>query len=466
MVETTKNENTTLITPKERKGSYLDRGFPTGKALLVILGVVFFLQGISAWKIINLEREKASFEAERQNFHLLTQQLPDLQKTTSALEMKKLELQGDVDTLEKRKTMILGELKQFEQKANDLKSANEFTESRLKNTDNLLTERKAKCDELQAQQKKFNEEVSVLESKIKEHNFELNALQERVNKLRGEEKDIEVKIVRLETREDELRKLNTEFSSVIANLKSGSTEFTQYQNEVKISLKSATNALEDTTKTMRGSIAKIDHEVTNLKNSTDGFNQKQIAMAEIQNKFETAITKVENSAEGLSAGKLNIAAQTLEDATKNMRNSVTNLDQEVTNLTKSSIDLKNGVDQSTNNLKASVDQLSNVSTQSGKLLEGIVKELDSFQQKQVAIAEIQNRFATTLKQIESSAENFTSDKLGLQETYRKLKGEALDAIKKIEELRDVNLKLQKEFDGLRKTVNTLPRDEGVKATKQ
>ena len=133
---------------------------------------------------------------------------------------------------------------------------------------------------------------------------------------------------------------------------------------------------------------------------------------------------------------------------------------------KSSIDLKNGVDQSTNNLKASVDQLSNVSTQSGKLLEGIVKELDSFQQKQVAIAEIQNRFATTLKQIESSAENFTSDKLGLQETYRKLKGEASDAIKKIEELRDVNLKLQKEFDGLRKTVNTLPRDEGVKATKQ
>ena len=101
MVETTINEDTTLKTPKERKGSYLDRGFPTSKALLVILGVVFFLQGISAWKIINLEREKASFEAERQNFHLLKQQLPDLQKTTSDLEMKKLELQGNVDTLEK-----------------------------------------------------------------------------------------------------------------------------------------------------------------------------------------------------------------------------------------------------------------------------------------------------------------------------------------------------------------------------
>ena len=84
--------------------------------------------------------------------------------------------------------MLLGELKQYEQKANDLKSANEFTESRLKNTDNLLTERKAKCDELQAQQKKFQEEISSLESKTKEYNLEFNALQERVNKLRGRKK--------------------------------------------------------------------------------------------------------------------------------------------------------------------------------------------------------------------------------------------------------------------------------------
>ncbi len=460
MTETAMNE-----TP-ERKGSYLDRGFPMGKTLLGILGVVFFLQSLSAWKIMNLEREKASFEAERQNFHMLKQQLPDLQKTTSDLEMKKLELQGVVDTLEKRKTMILGELKQFEQKANDLKSANEFTESRLKNTDNLLTERKAKCEELQVQQKNFHEEVSALESKIKEYNLEFNALQERVNKLRGEEKGLEVKIVRLETREDELRKLNTEFSSVIANLKSECTEFAQYQNEVKINLKSATSVLEDTTQTMRGSIAKIDHEVTNLKNSTDGLNQKQIVMSEIQNKFETAILKVENSAEGLSAGKLDIAAQTLEDATKNMHSATIKFDQEFANLKSSAADLKNGVDQSTNNLKASVDQLSNVFTQSDKLFEGLVKELNSFQQKQVAMVEIQNRFATTLKQIESSAENFTSDKLGLQETYRKLKGEASDAIKRIEELREVNLKLQKEFDGLRKTVSIPPRDEGVKATKQ
>ena len=128
--------------------------------------------------------------------------------------------------------------------------------------------------------------------------------------------------------------------------------------------------------------------------------------------------------------------------------------------------MKNGVDQSTNNLKASVDQLSNVSTQSGKLLEGIVEELDSFQQKQVAIVEIQNRFATTLKQIESSARDFNTDKLGLQETYKKLKEETLNSIKKIEELRDVNLKLEKEFDGLRKAVNSLPREEGLKATKQ
>lgn len=392
MTETAINE-----TP-ERKGSYLDRGFPMGKTLLGILGIVFFLQSLSAWKIMNLEREKASFEAERQNFHLLKQQLPDLQKTTSDLEMKKLELQGDVDTLEKRKTMTLGELKLFEQKANDLKSANEFTESRLKNTDNLLTERKAKCEELQAQQKNFNEEVSALESKIKEYHLEFNALQERVNKLRGEEKGLEVKIVRLETREEELRKLNSEFSNVIANLKSGSSEFEKYQHDIK----------------------------TGLQNTK----------------------------------------QTLEDATQNMRNSVTKLDQEVTNLKNASFDLRNNTDQSANKLKISVDQLSNTSAQSGPLLEDLANELKSFQQKQVTMAETQNKFEILLRQIENSAKDFNMDKLGLQEVYKKLKEETLNAIKKIEELRDVNLKLQKEFDGLRKTINTLPHDEGVKAAKQ
>jgi chromosome segregation ATPase len=312
--------------------------------------------------------------------------------------MKKLELQGDVDALEKRKSMILGELKQSEQKAIDLKSANEFNESRLKNTDNLLTERKVKCDELQAQQKKFHEEVNSLESKIKEYNIEYNYLQERVSLLRGDEKNLEIKVVKLETREEELRKLNSEFSNVIANLKSGSTEFEKHQNNIK----------------------------TGLQN----------------------------------------AKQTLEDATQNMRNSIIKFDQEVANLKNASFDLKNDTEQSTNKLKTRVDQLSNVANQSDTLLVGMTKELSSFQQKQVAMVEAQNKFEMLLKQIESSAKDFITDKSGLQEIYKKLKEETFSAIKKIEELRDVNLKLEREFDGLKKAINSLPRDEESKATKQ
>ncbi|MBW7898778.1 chromosome segregation protein [Candidatus Brocadiaceae bacterium B188] len=437
MTGTTINEKTSPLTPEARKGSYLDRGFPMVKILLGILVVVFILQSLSAWKIMNLEREKASFEAEKQNFILLKEQLPELRKIISDLEGNKSGLQGEINTLkndiynlEVKRSQVVEDVKINEQKLSKLKSDNESYEYKLQTSENLLKERKKACDDSLALQKKLKDDADSLETKITMCNSEINTLQEKVVKLQDEEKSFKAKVDRLAIRENELQKLNTDFSNVIANLKSGSTEFTQYQSEVKVSLKSASNMLEDTTKTMRGSIAKIDNEVPNLKNSIDGFNQKQMVMTEIQNKFETAITKVENSAEGLSAGKLNIAAQTLDDATKDMRNSVANIDQEVTNLKRSSIDLKNGVDQSTNNLKVSVGQLSNVSTQSGTLLEGLSKELNSFQQKQVAMVEAQNKFEILLKQIESSAKDFNTDKLGLQDTYKKLKEETLNEMRK------------------------------------
>ncbi|WP_347274609.1 hypothetical protein [Candidatus Kuenenia sp.] len=479
MVETTINEDTTLKTPKERKGSYLDRGFLTGKVLLVILGVVFFLQGISAWKIINLEREKASFEAEKQNFNSLKEQLPELQKIISDLEGKKAEFQGEVNilksdanALEIKRNQFMEDVKHHEQKLNKLKSDNESYENKLKTSENLLRERKKLCDNALVFQKKLNDESSALESKIMVQTSDVNTLQERINKLQEEEKALTVKIVRLETREDELQKMNTEFSNVIVNLKTGSTQFEQYQNEAKVNLKSANQTFEDATQNMRSSAAKLDHEVAYLKGVAENLGNKVNLSADT---LKTNIEKlssisvqsnklIDTMVEGMD--KLKQRQTVLDDTTQNIRGSVTKLDQEVINLKNTTNDLCSGANQSTNTLKMSIEQLSSASAQSSKLLDTMIKETDSFQQKQVAIVEIQNRFATTLKQIESSVENFTSDKLGLQETYRKLKGEASDAIKKIEELREVNLKLQKEFDGLRKTVNTLPRDDESKATKQ
>lgn len=482
MVETTKNENTTLITPKERKGSYLDRGFPTGKALLVILGVVFFLQGISAWKIINLEREKASFEAEKQNFTSLKEQLPELQKIISDLEGKKAEVQGEVNTLksdvnalEIKRRQFIEDVKLYEDKVNKLKSEKKICENDLNAAGSSLSERNKACADALISKNRLNDESGALESKIKVYTSDVNTLQEKINKLQEEEKSLTAKIVkfvRLETREDEIQKMNTEFSNVIVNLKIGSAQFEQYQNEAKVNLKSANQTFEDATQNMRSSAAKLDQEVTYLKGIAENVGNKVNLSADT---LKTSIEKlssisvqsnklIDTMVEGMD--NLKQKQTVLDNTTQDIRGSVTKLDQEVINLKNTANDLSSGANQSTNTLKMSVEQLSSASAQSSKLLDTMIKKLDSFQQKQVAIVEIQNRFAATLKQIESSAENFTSDKLGLQETYRKLKGEASDAIKKIEEIRDVNLKLQKEFDGLRKTVNTLPRDEGVKATKQ
>ena len=47
---------------KKAKGSALDRGFPTGTVLVLLVIIVIILQGISAWKVINLESERAAID--------------------------------------------------------------------------------------------------------------------------------------------------------------------------------------------------------------------------------------------------------------------------------------------------------------------------------------------------------------------------------------------------------------------
>ena len=52
--------------PKKGKGSALDRGFPTGAVLIVLVILIIILQGISAWKVINLDSEREDLEQRKE----------------------------------------------------------------------------------------------------------------------------------------------------------------------------------------------------------------------------------------------------------------------------------------------------------------------------------------------------------------------------------------------------------------
>nr|MBL0732039.1 hypothetical protein [Desulfobacterales bacterium] len=91
---------------KKVKGSALDRGFPTGTILILFVIIIIILQSISAWKVLNLEGERAAIdkkeallEKDRNDFDQFQRDLPLLKSERNQLKKDIPELEGTKDDL-------------------------------------------------------------------------------------------------------------------------------------------------------------------------------------------------------------------------------------------------------------------------------------------------------------------------------------------------------------------------------
>jgi hypothetical protein len=57
---TIQQDTASLSTSGKRRSSALDRGFPSGKILIGLAALIILLQGVAAWKVVNLEQERAT----------------------------------------------------------------------------------------------------------------------------------------------------------------------------------------------------------------------------------------------------------------------------------------------------------------------------------------------------------------------------------------------------------------------
>ncbi len=149
----TENGNTTPLKPMKREGSRLDRGFPMGKILLIILGFVFFFQIISAWKIINLEREKVIYETDKRNFENQVKQRPELERIIGELNAKRKDLQSEINDLRLESIQVSDALKKNRKESNELKLANDNAETQLRNINDRARGKGEEVDELKEKQK-------------------------------------------------------------------------------------------------------------------------------------------------------------------------------------------------------------------------------------------------------------------------------------------------------------------------
>src|SRR5713101_6417956 len=110
---TIQHDTTSLSTPGKRRSSALDRGFPSGKILLGLAALIILLQGIAAWKVVNLEQERAIvarlraiLEKDIKDHEYLTRELPGLKKEWGETETNVRHLRGEVAALEKQRASL------------------------------------------------------------------------------------------------------------------------------------------------------------------------------------------------------------------------------------------------------------------------------------------------------------------------------------------------------------------------
>ena len=432
----TENGNTAPLEPKKRKGSRLDRGFPMGKILLIILGFVFFFQIISAWKIINLEKEKTVFESEKQSFKSITEKIPKLQSEIGDLMVKQQELLGKITDSMKRYGEIQNSLDRDAKKSKDLKLDIESENNRLEATSKL----RQKADTARVQALKetdgLSNEIIKLVSRKKKLQSEENVLNDSIRVLREEELEYKTKIdllikeaterkVRLSTRADELQKLqgsNSELSKVLSklttvsndaeiavkNLDSASSEVVVSAQEFRESQSVANNRVNQAINNLNNQISEhkdmstgystkvgvaIDSLNENVKqlsietNSLDGFAKKvedemenlklrHKSAVEIQLKVKNLLVQIDKNSKDLSSGSSGLLA-VLQNVRLDAESSVKRLNIAT-----------NNIENNSNIFNAKISRIDDSSLKLNSLISDIkfiYRELEETKQKQIGL---------------------------------------------------------------------------------
>lgn len=377
----TENGDTTPLKQKKREGSRLDRGFPMGKILLIILGFVFFFQIISAWKIINLEKEKGKledektiFETNKENYHFIMQKLPELQRENGELEIVRQELRGKINDLKLESTQVAEELKNNQKKSNKLKLANDAAKNNLRETDIRASKREeeralafgkfvelsGKANNLKQEIENYGKEKDILKEDLGKLNVKMQNLKNENNRLISDNAAIDA---RLKATEDELKKLRgakTDLAGIISNLKVTSESFNSTTNTIKESQSASKDKFEDAVKA-------LNTATRNITSSTQKFEKSQ---SEANDKFKEAVVNLNNKSSKLEEVTISYSNK-IDLATGRLNNNVEQLSTTKSELSNLSVQLNNSANKVENELKI-IDQRLNASETNQKQLKELL----------------------------------------------------------------------------------------------
>mgnify|MGYP000113434696 CR=1 FL=1 len=293
-------ESHVLLKPKNHK-SRLDHEFPTGAVLLCLVGIVFFSQGISAWKVMNLEHEKAALEADKRQYAHLKLKLPQLLSQKETLREEVLNLEGQAESLSIRQNTLQESVKTASSTAEELKIKIESSHTKIDELSAQYKERQKAMEDVSLQHKRLSDEVNSLDSRIKGFRLEITTTESQLNDLKKEEKQKESSVARLEAREEELNKLRSGLADILKDLKTDTVNFQTTNQEVTENLNTSIRSLDDAQQSIRTSQTKWDQQIS-------GIQAAGAQTQEILARFNTEITELQKK-----RSELNNLQKSLED---------------------------------------------------------------------------------------------------------------------------------------------------------
>jgi len=303
---TIQHDTVSSSTPGRHRGSALGRGLPSGKILLGLAALIILLQGIAAWKVLNLEQERAAvarswalleearkvLEEDKKVHGLLLRDLPVLKEEVSFLKTERSRLQGEVNALEKQRASLKGELPEIEKRVQELRAVSEqyeATKSALEKTigalkgeipekTSELSQLKQDIENSRTQQKLLEERKGILISEVRKLEQEVGILQTKRDGLQAEIKRLTAELDRLTEPSSDLAKSIEIFKKILEELKKSPVMVDDAINKVIIGMNSQIEKLKEANSNVGATNQELQKTQKTLSQSTgelvqtlDGF---------------------------------------------------------------------------------------------------------------------------------------------------------------------------------------------------
>jgi len=299
------SKHTASSQPKKAKGSALDRGFPTGTVLILLVIIVITLQGISAWKVINLESERAAIEKKGA---LLEKDLNDFEKLMRELPVLKEErdqLKKDIPELEGTKNNLIIQVANLERQLAQARETIERSKEAEKikiDLEKAANEFKTEIENKTAEIKRLASPNSLIQKSAGDLKILINNLDKAPEQLNQfiiqAKRQINSSLNTINNAATSLQAEVTSFSStskaIVADLQSVSETANNAVNSIKEAekiLSQQTENLSESSKQFATQINAIDNNLENLINNNQKLSNEATEVTRITTNINSTADK-------------------------------------------------------------------------------------------------------------------------------------------------------------------------------